>query len=516
MGRYEQLATGRSGAESRAREASKLTIPSLIPPAGATSSTLLPSPWQSVGARGVNNLAAKLLLALLPPGTSFFKLSPQEHVLDELKGEDNAPVVAAIQEALSKVERAVTTKLESTNIRPVMFEVFKHLIVGGNALLVILPDGSFKMFPLARYVVKRDLEGNPLEIITKEALDRRTLPPAAQAIVQADVTGSEMGNDKPLELFTVVARKDNGSWRVHQEILGQRIPGSEGFYPKDRSAWLPLRWTAVADDDYGRGMVEEYQGDLYSHDTLSQAIAEGAAGMARILFFADEAGVTNREDIQRAENLDILPGKATDITVLQVEKALDFSVAKAQAAELKQQLEQAFLLTSSIQRQAERVTAEEIRIMAAELEQSLGGVYSTFAQELQLPLIRRLMFIMQRKNELPPIPEKSVVPQIVTGLDGLGRSSDLAKLDAFLAGLGQLFGQPAVVEYVNVGDYAKRRAAALNIDTNGLVRSEEEVQAARQQAQQAQLAASLGPNAIKANADRDIAAMQQPPEAPPQ
>ena len=46
-----------------------------------------------------------------------------------------------------------------------------------------------------------------------------------------------------------------------------------------------------------------------------------------------------------------------------------------------------FLLNSAIQRKAERVTAEEIRYMAQELETAQGGVYSILSQEMQLLLL---------------------------------------------------------------------------------------------------------------------------------
>lgn len=48
------------------------------------------------------------------------------------------------------------------------------------------------------------------------------------------------------------------------------------------------------------------------------------------------------------------------------------------------------LLNSAVQRNGERVTAEEIRYVAGELEDTLGGVYSLLSQELQLSLIRRV------------------------------------------------------------------------------------------------------------------------------
>ena len=40
-------------------------------------------PWQSVGAKAVVTLAAKLMLAMLPPNTSFFKLQVRDDKLGE-------------------------------------------------------------------------------------------------------------------------------------------------------------------------------------------------------------------------------------------------------------------------------------------------------------------------------------------------------------------------------------------------------------------------------------------------
>ena len=73
--RYSKLTQNREHFLDRAEECSELTIPSLIKPEGFTSSDDLYNPFQSVGARGVNNLASKLLLLLLPPNSPFFRLS---------------------------------------------------------------------------------------------------------------------------------------------------------------------------------------------------------------------------------------------------------------------------------------------------------------------------------------------------------------------------------------------------------------------------------------------------------
>ena len=79
--RYTQLETARRPFLDRAIDAAKLTIPSLMPPYGHTGFTKLPTPFQGIGARGVNNLASRLLLALLPPNSPFFRLQVDDFTL---------------------------------------------------------------------------------------------------------------------------------------------------------------------------------------------------------------------------------------------------------------------------------------------------------------------------------------------------------------------------------------------------------------------------------------------------
>ena len=72
---------------------------------------------------------------------------------------------------------------------------------------------------------------------------------------------------------------------------------------------------------------------------------------------------------------------------------------------IETRLQFAFLLNSSIQRNAERVTASEIRFMAEDLEQALGGIYSILSQEFQLPFVMRKMAMMEKSKKLPKLPK---------------------------------------------------------------------------------------------------------------
>jgi hypothetical protein len=375
-GRYEQLTPGREPALRRARAASALTIPALMPPAGSTDASTLPQPFQSIGADGVNNLASKLLLVLWPPGGSAFRLTMDDFVVEELgkKAQANGTAPedarAAFETALGKVERAVTTRMEQKAVRPVHFEALTHLVVCGNGLIHVLEDGSEKFYPLDRYVVKRDLDGDVLEIITKESIARVACPPEVKAIL-GTVPASVDKKDENVDIYTWVTRQSDQSWKVYQEVEGQIVPGTEGTYPKGKSAFVPLRWRAVAGQDYGRGRCEEYIGDLQSLESLTEGVVRFGVAAAKVLFLVDEGGVTDAREAQEAESGDFIPGRKDDISTLQLEKSQDFSVLKSVVDGIEKRLEKAFLLASSVQRDAERVTAEEIRMLVAQLEEGM-------------------------------------------------------------------------------------------------------------------------------------------------
>jgi hypothetical protein len=283
------------------------------------------------------------------------------------------------------------------------------------------------------------------------------------------------------------------------------VDGTKGTYPKEKSAWLPLRWSRISGEDYGRGRVEEYFGDFVSLDMLTKAIVTFAAAAAKVLVFVDPSGHVSVEEVTEAESGEVKEGRATDVSVLQLEKSADFAVANVVKQSLEQRLEKAFLLASSVQRQAERVTAEEIRLMVGELESALGGVYSVLNEEFQRPYVARNMHVMQKKNLLPALPEGVVSPQIITGLEGLGRNADVARLKAFVADIAAL-GPELVERYVDLSTLFKRLGAGYSLDLEGLLRTKQEVQATMQQAQQQALAEKLGPHAIKAASDQSLAA----------
>ena len=171
--RYEKLSADRFHFLDRARDCSELTIPSLIPDESFSESSELYTPFQSVGARGVNNLASKLLLLLLPPNSPFFRFSISGKAKEELDQQKEAK--ASVEEALGKMEREISHKIERLALRVSTFEALKHLIVAGNVLAYLPKEGNMRVYPLTQYVCTRDSSGTLLEIVIKENISPLSL-----------------------------------------------------------------------------------------------------------------------------------------------------------------------------------------------------------------------------------------------------------------------------------------------------------------------------------------------------
>ena len=520
---YDRLSSDRSQFLNSARQAADLTLPYLIrEDEHFTKGALkLTTPWQSTGAKGVVTLASKLMLALLPPQTSFFKLQVNDINLPEELGPE---IRSEMDLSFAKIERTIMESIAASTDRVVVHQALKHLVVAGNALIFMSKDG-LKLYPLNRYVVDRDGNGNVIEIITKETISKKLLKkfyPDYKESPTNEVSDNTTGPNDECDIYTHVTL-DNNRWIWHQEVYDQILPKSMGKSPIDSNPWLVLRFNHVDGEVYGRGRVEEFLGDLKSLEALSQAIVEGSAAAAKVVFTVSPSSTTKPATLAKAGNGAIIQGRPDDIGVVQVGKTADFQTAYQMIGSLTQRLSEAFLIMNV--RDSERTTAEEVRMTQLELEQQLGGLFSLLTVEFLVPYLNRKLSVAQKTGEIPRLPKGGIVkPTIVAGINALGRGQDRESLGQFLQIIAQTIGPEAIGQFINTDEVIKRLAAASGIDVLNLVKSMEEQQGEQQQAmeqQQMMAAQQQEPQMAAIEQKREQAAMQmmqqQPPEpTPPQ
>lgn len=479
--RFQKLDSERSTVLDRARSCSKLTIPSVVTDDGHTESDDLETPYQALGSRLVHNLASKLLLALLPPNTSFFRILPNPEIVElvQQKAENGKE---QLEKQLVILEQELMKQIEREALRVPIFEAVKSLIIGGNALLYKTPTG-IKSYRMANFVVLRDYSGNPQEIICKETITKDTLPEDILSQLSQEDTSDDTSTKK-IQIYNRAVRKD-GKWYEYQEVDDVFVEGSDVVYNKDSELpFIPLRWTSINGENYGRGLVEQYLGDFRSLESLYQLVLEASAVMSRVIFGKRPGGVVDIDDINEAENgVTILGDLEQEITTLRVDKGADLQVPMNMIQDLTRRLEQAFLVASSAARDSERTTATEIRYMAADLEKSLGGVYSILSLELQRPLA--YLLLAQSKADIEKLGVDLV---IVTGIEALGRNAELDKIMQFVQILQQSGGPEEFFKRMNMGVLIDKIGNSLSLDTTGLIKSEQQLQQEQQDQMQQQLA----------------------------
>jgi hypothetical protein len=202
------------------------------------------------------------------------------------------------------------------------------------------------------------------------------------------------------------------------------------------------------------------------------------------VFLVSPSSTTKPKTIAEAGNGAIVQGRPEDVAVIQVGKTADFATAANLAQSIEKRLSEAFLVMNV--RNAERVTAEEVRLTQMELEQQLGGIFSLLTVEFLIPYLNRTLLVLQRSNEIPKIPKDLVRPSIVAGVNALGRGQDRESLTAFIGTIAQTLGPEALMQYINPSEAIKRLAAAQGIDVLNLVKTDQQIAEETQQAQQAQ------------------------------
>lgn len=458
------------------------TLPQVFPLDVGSEGEEFQLDFQSIGARATNHLANKLTLALFAPSRPFFKLEAEPVFAAQLaeQGFDESMQ----RTAFAKAERNAMKKMMQRGTRVSMPYAMKLLIITGNALKYFpIKGGKAQVYNLRDYGVVRDLSGEPLDMVTQ---DRKVLGTLTQDMQDAlKIKHPEYTEDSEIILYTRI-RLHNNKYHIFQAL--DDIPylgASLGSYTKKEVPWIPLTWTLARGKNYGNGLVEEYAGDFHALSSLSEAMVIGAAIAADIKFLVDPTGNTDFRELNKASSGAYVPGRADDITTLATNKANDWGMVLQIIETYEKRIGMAFLLGSAVTRNAERVTAEEIRFQAMELETSLGGVYSRLAEDLQQPMA----YIFLQDADFGIGDGAELRPVIVTGLDALSRNSESESLMLFLNDLAMIAQIPEEVSgRLLLNPVIATIAAARGIEYDLYLKDEAVYQKEQQELQKQQLA----------------------------
>lgn len=442
--------------------------------------------FQSFGALMVNNLANKIASSLFPTNMPFFKAElTDEQLVEYLYGitdetgnlvqEPKFETKGDIDLALSNAEKAAIKLLYKSLPRAKIVSIMKQLIITGNCLLD-MSGKKWKVHTLRNYVVERNEDREVSFIIIREKKRVSQLNESHKEVVYEN----NYKDDQYVNIYTGIKLKD-GMYTIWQELEDLCYCHKKlGRQKLDDLDFIPLTWTLADTNSYGVGHVEMFYNNLKQLSDKAELEATLGAINANVKYLVDPAAAVDIDLLINSKSGSYIPGIPTG--VIAVESGVNNILQElAMSIEvLKRELSQAFLYNINVVRDAERVTAEEIRLLANEIEAGLGGTYSQISDQLQYPIARKTLKTLE--NDFADI---DVI--VTTGLESLNKRDEASRVIEFFNGIQVLGTVPEpLMDYINFEQALKTIAANLHLPIN-IVNTNEQVQAIQQQrAQQEQ------------------------------
>lgn len=460
---FERGLSDRSAVHRRQVQAAELTVPSLYPDINQSESSELYTPYQSLGAEGFRSLSSKFMFALFPPNEPFFSFMPDQDIMRELDEAERAGEGAIKEKAIAYLrdqEQIVVKFFEGLKVRPALTEAIKQYFLGNVCLeLEFAKDKPAKnrksiiVHRLNTYVVERSPDGVLLALCFKNKVSYEQLTEEERAL--SEVTPE----DKDIFVYTLYELHDE-RWAVLQEIGGKVVHAEDNAYSAETFPFIVLRGSELSDENYGRGLLTEIIGDLRDLEDNTQSLSDAGKICSKMIPMVRPGSIIDIDQVSQANTGDWVYGNEGDINFVKVDKTPDLSFVLERVHDKEASLRTSFLMLSSIQRDAERVTATEITRVANELDETLGGQYTLLAQQLQEELIRHVL----RKCNSAILKVEGINVVVTTGLEALGRTKDFQRLSLY-----KPFVDSDSEGTINKSEYNKRVAHSLNLNPAGLI-----------------------------------------------
>lgn len=487
--RYKAFDNRRSAKMNRSREYAKLTIPGLLPDQSKGGDDALPVPYSSMPAEGVTALSARMVSVLYPlNNVPFFELGLDDQL--EIEGEDTTQESAV----LTRIAKRAMKQLQPTNLRSALYVVQQHLQVIGDVLLFQKDNYDFQVYRLDQYVVRRTPDGEWREIIVQEWVDSEYLPEEIRNFPhEPKKKNAGLGPDNDLEaIYTQIKWNDEEKRYDVKREFREKTFDDDTFYKV--SPYFPLRWTAVAGEDYGRSLIEDAHGDVRMLDMLRKALVDGSIMNATAFWGINPGGITEMRDFDNAVNGMSISAVEGDIFAIQATNQAQVQTTLSAIDALETRLGRRFLMESVVQPQGERVTAIQIRRIAAELEQALGGALSIQSRDILIPMIRRTLYKMA-VDEIITVTMAEFISDadsilkltVRAGLEVLQREATNEKLLQIAQVVSQL---PSEAQATLIWPaWMEQFMVSFGIETVGLIKTPDMMEAERQAAIEEQRAA---------------------------
>lgn len=445
----------------------------------------------------IENFNAKLQKTLFPDNRAFFAFNAPEEAKIQ-SGADKTEINRNLETAIS----AIMTLLRDKGIYSILPKIFENGTVIGNGLVFLgyKKEDMAQFISPADFVWRRTASGIVKEIIVREVIALEDITDKKLREVLENEIGYDLERYKTetnnlstlprsIQKYTYIYLEENGT-QVISQYVGKFKVGKEIRRSNKEPIFLPLCPELPLKAQYGIGKVKGAVSSILQirsasktwarHNSLISDLKIGVApSAANAIKAMAKQRTSNHVVLNDAKDMQLMPWGNVNMS------SVEMSYENA-----KQDLSRIFLMQQGVTRQAERVTAEEIRRNAEELNAAHSNLISAYEIQLQEPLVRYALYHLDIENDAGDKIKDALEDldvKLLTGTEAIGRVSQSDNVTTMLQEASLLGGVPEpILRHLKVNNILNILSQGRGLPTDEVVKSKKELQAEQEAAQEAQ------------------------------
>ena len=385
--------------------------------------------FDSTAIHSTQRFANRIQSGLFPPYKKWCRLEPGNDIPVERKAE--------VQAALDTYSEKMFTLLRQSNFDLAMGEFLLDLCVG-TAVMLIQPGDDInpiQFTPVPQYLIA--LEEGPngtVDNVYRKYKVRAEALPRQYPDIELNDQLQRLIENKPQEMVELIEavildpeRKDYCYHIIHEKTKDELV-----FRRMDTTPWIVARYMKIPGEVFGRGPLVSALPDVKTLNKTLELLLKNASIACAGVYTAADDGVINPSNIRITPG-SIIPvarnGGPQGASLAPLPRSGDFNVSQIVINDLRMNIKKTLLDDTLPPDNMSARSATEIVERMKELAQNLGAAFGRLITETMVPIIQRVLFIMDEKG-LIQLPLKVNGLEVkVTPVSPLAKAQNLEEIN---------------------------------------------------------------------------------------
>lgn len=490
--------------------------------------------FDSTPLRALDKFVSNMHASMVPPGKKWANLAVGTDVPDADKDR--------VGRQLEEIREKLFSRLSNSNFDTQISECFYDLALGSAAILVqegksIHKPFNFVSIPIEQVYWDEGVNGVIDTIFRKHKIKGRNVEATWEGIILPDLLAEKIKR-QPNEDFEFIectypavidvvkhSVVKNGLGQENLQALKEHVngfkysvicpDGEDILYTKDlrSNPWITFRWSVVAGEIWGRGPAVRALADIRSLNKTKELILKNAnVAISGIFTFVDD-GITDPRFFKMTPGsfnpVGSNGGNTMGPSIAPLQTGTKFDVGQMIIKDLQASINDMLFSEPLGPIDSPVKTATELSLRQQEMSKRIGSAFGRLQHELLIPLINRLIFILNEWGIINLDKDLKVDGGIlkieyISPLALAQEREELNSIVEYVQTIASLYGPEVAMAMAPVDKVAQKIAELLNVPKSILPTSEEVTAMKQTAAQQAQVAQQSQQNALKQGKEVDF------------